>query len=339
MKKLFAFMGKRWFLSLLGTIALALLVWFGGDLIGISGRTPLASPVMRLSVIGALFGGWGLWQIGAAVRARLRNRQLVDRLAASRADEADPAEAASAEELETLNERFQDALRLLKGSEVRHRLGGRWVYQLPWYLIIGPPGCGKTTALSNSGLRFPLAEQVGKDPIQGVGGTRNCDWWFAEDAVLLDTAGRYTTQDSYEQVDSAAWLGFLGMLKKHRPRRPINGVLVAISLADLLQQSPTERAAHAVAVKKRLQELYTTFKIRFPVYVLFMKADLVAGFMEYFADLGKEAREQVWGTTLPLDYEGVGPAPVDGLRDEYKALVERLAQRRLARLQDDRDPR
>jgi len=339
MKRLFALMGKRWLLSLLGTLALALLVWFAGDLIGISGRTPLASPAMRLSVIGALFGGWGLWQIGAAVRARLRNRQLVDRLASSRADEADPVEAASAEELETLNERFQDALRLLKGSEVRHRLGGRWVYQLPWYLIIGPPGCGKTTALSNSGLRFPLAEQVGKDPVQGVGGTRNCDWWFAEDAVLLDTAGRYTTQDSYEQVDSTAWLGFLGMLKKHRPRRPINGVLVAISLADLLQQSQTERAAHALAVKKRLQELYTTFKIRFPVYVLFMKADLVAGFMEYFADLGKEAREQVWGTTLALDYEGVGPAPVDGLRDEYKALVERLAQRRLARLQAERDPR
>ncbi|UHD16098.1 type VI secretion system membrane subunit TssM [Thiocapsa bogorovii] len=339
MKKLFAFIGKRWFLSLLGTIALAILVWFAGDLIAIGGRTPMASPVMRLAVIGSLFGVWGLWQIGSAVRARLRNRQLVDRLAASQANEADPAEAASAEELAVLNERFQDALSLLKGSEVRHRLGGRWVYQLPWYLIIGPPGCGKTTALSNSGLRFPLAEKVGKDPIQGVGGTRNCDWWFAEDAVLLDTAGRYTTQDSYEQVDSAAWQGFLGMLKKHRPRRPINGVLVAVSLADLLQQSPTERAAHAVAIKKRLQELYTSFKIRFPVYVLFMKADLVAGFMEYFADLGKEAREQVWGATFALDDEGIGPAPVDGLREEYKGLVDRLAQRRLARLQDERDPR
>ncbi|MGB5832697.1 MAG: type VI secretion system membrane subunit TssM [Thiohalocapsa sp.] len=338
MKKLFAFVGKRWFLSLVGTLALAVLIWFGGDLIGIGGRTPLASPVARLSVIGALFGGWGIWQIGAAVRARLRNRQLVDRLSESRADEIDPAQTASAEELQLLDERFQDALRLLKGSEVRHRLGGRWVYQLPWYLIIGPPGCGKTTALSNSGLRFPLSDQVGKDPIQGVGGTRNCDWWFAEDAVLLDTAGRYTTQDSYEQVDSAAWKGFLGMLKKHRPRRPINGVLVAVSLADLLQQSPPERAAHATAIKQRLQELYTTFKIRFPVYVLFMKADLAAGFMEYFADLGKEAREQVWGTTLPLDYEGVGPAPVDGLREEYDALLERLTQRRLARLQEERDP-
>lgn len=338
MKTLFGFVGKRWFLSLLGTLALALLVWFAGDLVSIGGRAPLAAPSARLFAVGALFGTWGLWQIGSALLARARNRRLVERLGATGADEPDPAQAASAEELAVLNERFQEALRLLKRSESKHRLGGRWIYQLPWYLIIGPPGCGKTTALSNSGLRFPLSEHTGQDPVQGVGGTRNCDWWFAEDAVLIDTAGRYTTQDSYQQVDSAAWQGFLGMLKKHRPRRPINGVLVAISVADLLQQSPPERAAHAQAIRKRLQELYGAFKIRFPVYVLFMKADLIAGFMEYFADLGKEGREQVWGATLPFDAEGAGPAPVEGLAAELRGLAARLSQRRLARLQQERDP-
>jgi type VI protein secretion system component VasK len=126
---------------------------------------------------------------------------------------------------------------------------------LPWYLIIGPPGCGKTTALVNSGLRFPLADQFGKNAIEGTGGTRNCDWWFTDEAVLLDTAGRYTTQDSYAEVDSAAWGGFLGMLKKYRPRRPINGVLVALSLADLIQQSDAEREQRlSQRLLRRLQE-------------------------------------------------------------------------------------
>ena len=86
--------------------------------------------------------------------------------------------------------------------------------------MIGPPGSGKTTAIINSGLNFPLAETTGKASIGGVGGTRNCDWWFTNDAVLIDTAGRYTTQDSDESEDNAGWQGFLKLLKKHRTRQP-----------------------------------------------------------------------------------------------------------------------
>ena len=102
-------------------------------------------------------------------------------------------------------------------------------------------------------------------------------------------------------MDKSAWLGFLKLLKKHRKRRPINGALVAVSVSDLLQLSEPERAAHARAIKQRIQELHSEFGIRFPIYLLFTKTDLVAGFMEFFADMGREEREQVWGMTFPLD--------------------------------------
>jgi type VI secretion system protein ImpL len=337
-KSVFRFLGARWFLTLLGTAALAVLIWFIGPLFSFAGVEPLGSQASRRLAIGGLFGLWGLVQIGSAVRARLRNRRLMDQLASSPPAPPDPATVASAEELEALRTRFDSALTALKGSEVRHRLGGRWVYQLPWYLIIGPPGCGKTTALMNSGLRFPLAERLGQDAIQGVGGTRNCDWWFTDEAVLLDTAGRYTTQDSYEQVDSAAWQGFLGLLKKHRPRRPINGVLVAVSLADLIQQSQTERAAHAQAIRQRIQELCKTFGIAIPVYLIFMKADLVAGFMEFFADLNKEGREQVWGVTFPYDPNEAAASALAAFPHELQSLGERLDQRLLTRMEQEREP-
>ena len=156
--------------------------------------------------------------------------------------------------------------------------------------------------------------------------------------MLLDTAGRYATQDSYAQVDSAAWGSLLALLKKHRPRRPLNGVLVAMSLSDLLQQSETERAAHSRAIRQRLQEIYTTLGIRCPVYVLFMKADLVAGFNEFFADLGQEPRAQVWGMTFPFDEGKAGAPAIDGFAAEHRALSERLAERLLDRMQQERDP-
>ncbi len=172
MKSFLKFFVSRFFLSLVGMIALALLIWFVGPLIGFAGTEPLASAFRRWMLIGILFALWILVQIGSALRARLRNRRLMEQLAAGPEPARDPAQTASEEELQALHERFDQALATLKQAEGKHKLGGRWVYQLPWYLIIGPPGCGKTTALINSGLRFPLAERLGQNAIQGIGGTR-----------------------------------------------------------------------------------------------------------------------------------------------------------------------
>lgn len=337
MKKVFRFLGKRWFLTLLGACAVAFIIWFASPWIALDETTTLDEHPWRWMVYGSPFALWALAQILVAAVARIRNRRMMDRLASTEEPQPDAAEMASAEEIETLGRRFDEAMKVLKQSDVKHRLGGLYVYQLPWYLIIGPPGCGKTTALVNSGLRFPLADRFGQDPIRGVGGTRNCDWWFTDQAVLLDTAGRYTTQDSYEVVDSAAWLGFLGLLKKHRPRRPVNGVLVAVSLSDLMEQSETERALHARAIKRRVQELHQHLGVRFPIYVLFMKADLIAGFMEFFGNLGKDERAQVWGTTFPMD-EATGASPgLEAFSNEIDLLEERTGERLLTRLQQERD--
>ncbi len=120
------------------------------------------------------------------------------------------------------------------------RRSGHSLYELPWYVIIGAPGSGKTTALINSGLHFPLEQRSGKGALRGVGGTRNCDWWFTDEAIFLDTAGRYTTQDSDANADSAGWAEFLKLLQKYRKRRPVNGVILTISAQDLMAQGHTQ---------------------------------------------------------------------------------------------------
>jgi type VI secretion system protein ImpL len=203
-------------------------------------------------------------------------------------------------------------------------------------MFIGAPGSGKTTALINSGLHFPLAERFGHEAIAGVGGTRNCDWWFTDQAVLLDTAGRYTTQESDREADSAAWQGFLKLLSKFRPRRPINGALVTMSVADLLQQSPAEMETHAKALRTRIQELHEGLNVRFPIYVLVSKTDLLPGFMEFFAECGREEREQVWGTTFPL--VGKEGNVLTELNERFAALEKRINDRLVDRLQHERDP-
>jgi type VI secretion system protein ImpL len=192
--------------------------------------------------------------------------------------------------------------------------------------------------LLNCGLKFPLAGESGSpDVIKGVGGTRNCDWLFTDEAVFIDTAGRYTTQDSHAEVDKAAWLGFLRLLKRHRRRQPLNGVLVAISLSDLSTLNEDERRANAVAIRRRVRELQDELGVRPPVYVLFTKADRIAGFVEFFSKLGREEREQVWGVTFPLDDGRNDGGAIAGFLAGFDGLLGRLNDQLLERVQDEGD--
>ena len=198
-----------------------------------------------------------------------------------------------------LRERFEEAVSALKQQQ---RKSAHSLYDLPWYVIIGAPGSGKTTALLNSGLKFPLEQRVGKGALRGVGGTRNCDWWFTDEAVFLDTAGRYTTQDSDAASDSAGWSEFLALLRKYRARRPINGVILTINAQRPADAGgPSARDAHVDAARHRLDELTRELQIQLPVYVMVTKCDLVDGFTEYFDDLRTDGRAQVWGVTFPYD--------------------------------------
>jgi len=320
----------RWVIPLLGLIALSLIIWFIGPLLEF-----LVPEGRRWALIICIFALWIGYRVFRIIQARRHAAKVLQSLAAD--TPPDPDSVATAEELAALRQRMDEALALLKKA----KLGGderRNLYELPWYVIIGPPGSGKTTALVNSGLHFPLAAQLGAGAVRGVGGTRNCDWWFTDQAVLLDTAGRYTTQDSHATVDKAAWLGFLDLLKTQRSRRPIDGAFVAISLSDLLLGSEAERAAHAAAIRLRIQELYTQLGVRFPIYLMLTKLDLVPGFMEFFDSLSKEERAQVWGMTFALDDGKSGDSPLAQLPAELAALEQRLNERLVERLQQERDP-
>ncbi|MCF6281087.1 MAG: type VI secretion system membrane subunit TssM [Candidatus Polarisedimenticolaceae bacterium] len=329
MQAIIEFFKKKWVIQLLGIIALSIIIWFVGPLIAIAGAVPLESEIVRGGVLLFIFLLWIILLLLQQVKANKTEQQMMEGIV-----QADTTGDQSAEELQLLKERFDEALGVLKKSgKGGMASGSQYLYELPWYIIIGPPGSGKTTALINSGLNFPLSEKFGGDAIRGVGGTRNCDWWFTENAVLLDTAGRYTTQDSHEAVDSSAWLGFLDLLKKHRKRRPINGIIIAISLSDLMLQSEEERSQHARAIRSRIEELNERLGIQAPIYMNFTKADLVAGFTEFFDDLGREDRNQVWGSTLQLESK----AGVETIPSEFDALLNRLNERVLWRMQQERD--
>jgi type VI secretion system protein ImpL len=338
MRALVRLFKKRWFISLLGLLLLAVLIWYAGPELSFADWHPWASEDSRLFTILLIFGGWGLYRLVKFMRARAVSANVMAAILGRMAEAKDRQTPPSAgqEEVAVLERRIQEAVAVLKKGKESRWAGSQFLYQLPWYILIGPPGSGKTTALTTSNLRFLVTDDKGRGlELRGVHGTRDCDWFFTDQAVLLDTAGRYVTQDSREEVDSAAWLGFLKLLKSYRKRRPINGVLVCVSLPDIATQSEVQTQRESQAIRLRIRELHEQLGIRFPIYLLFTKCDLLAGFTEFFDDLGKEERQQVWGMTFPVNAEPSGFSQL--FQSEVDLLEKRIDDRLVWRLHQERD--
>lgn len=321
-----ALVGRR-FLSLLWVIALCVVIWFYGYLIALGDFKPLGTVQARLIAIGTIVAIWVVYIVVTIYRGRKQDKELVDSIERE-------ALANRQAEIGEIQTRLKEALALLR-RVTKKRFG--YIYDLPWYVIFGAPGSGKTTALTNSGLQFPLGDALGENAVKGIGGTRNCNWWFADEAILIDTAGRYTTQDDLDGSSKAGWEGFLSLLRRYRRSQPINGALVTLSIPDLLNRDPEEQRQELRSIRQRLSELDEYLRARVPVYIVLTKADLLHGFVEFFDGFNKTDRQQVWGTTFKLDESYSAENLPQRLTEEFELLQQRVDAMLIERLQQEQN--
>jgi len=223
------------------------------------------------------------------------------------------------EELQLINQQMKDSIQLIRKSKLGDKKGNAALYELPWYMVIGNPAAGKSSAIYNSGLKFPFEETHQKMISAGLSGTRNCDWFFSTEGVLLDTAGRY----SVYAEDHSEWLGFLNILKKNRSKAPVNGLIVIVSIAELIGQSPENSLKLAKNLRARIQDLTERLEVVVPVYVVFSKMDLIAGFTEFFDCYETQEYNQAWGATLPYEQNSSQNA-VELFEHHYNLLYDGL---------------
>ncbi|MBF0658383.1 type VI secretion system membrane subunit TssM [Psychrobacter sp. NG25] len=224
------------------------------------------------------------------------------------------------QEVQALRQQMQDAIKTIRKSKIGDQTGKAALYELPWYMVIGNPAAGKSSAVLHSGLKFPFMEQTNKLSVKGVGGTRNCDWFFSTEGILLDTAGRYSV---YEE-DRSEWLSFLSLLKKNRPKAPINGIIIAVSIAELTKNDPNYALDLAKNLRSRVQDLTEQLEVYAPVYVVFTKMDLISGFRDFFNDYEQEERNQVWGATIPYPEDPDNINMTDIFEEHFGILVNGL---------------
>ena len=192
------------------------------------------------------------------------------------------------QQLKDLQARWQESIGLLRGSYLKKK--GNPLYVLPWYLVIGESGVGKTTAIKSSRLTSPLTE-IASTP--GISSTKNCDWWFFEEAIILDTAGRYTIPVD-EGADKEEWEKFLTLLARYRKKEPINGLIVVVS-ADKIMGTDGMLVEEGQGIRKRIDALMRILGARFPVYLMVSKVDLVWGMTDFNSLLPEGILNQAMG--------------------------------------------
>lgn len=286
-------------------------------LIGSSLHVPLPwiLAIMALAVIGWLtwwIVKWKHKQSAAGAMEQMFQNQAEEALKAAPADKK--------QDVEILRKRLLEAIATIKNSKLGQTTGKAALYEMPWYIVIGNPAAGKSTAVVNSGLNFPFSDKGGR-AIQGIGGTRNCDWFFTTEGILLDTAGRYAVHEE----DRSEWFGFLNLLKKYRPKAPINGIVIVASIAELMGNRPDATINLAKQLRQRVQELTERLELFAPVYVMFTKVDLIAGFVDFFEDADEKERSRVWGATLPYDMDGKANAVV-AFDQHFDTLVDGIKE-------------
>ncbi|MEP6848455.1 MAG: type VI secretion system membrane subunit TssM [Acidobacteriota bacterium] len=214
----------------------------------------------------------------------------------------------------------EEVVQFLKSSSSGDRL-----YSLPWYIVAGAPDSGKTSLSIASNLSFQKLPSQRESEQRVIRPTPNVDWRVANEGVFFDTAGRYQT----EGPDAEEWSGFLEAIKKARPNRPLDGMIVVVDTERVLKSDEHQAEEIAKVMRSRIDDTIQRLKVRFPVYVVFTHADAIEGFRDSFSTSKGEDKSLVWGTTIPLEKSENAQAMFDG---EYEILHDALMKRRLQRL-------
>src|SRR4030095_12665268 len=155
------------------------LIWFAGPRFG------LEQVNYRIVTILTFVVAWTPFILIA-----VRKRQSSQPAGGERSTSQAPVPSAmleQGEEVGAFRVQLGRAVQWLKESKSK-KLSGRGdvVYQLPWYILIGPPASGKSMLLGQSNLDFPYTDPDRAIGRRGIEPTKSCDLWISNAALFID---------------------------------------------------------------------------------------------------------------------------------------------------------
>ncbi|KVR05433.1 hypothetical protein WK09_27625 [Burkholderia ubonensis] len=334
--RLFKGLTFRSFIAAVGLLLFGAVVWNQSQRLAIDGHSPFSTPASRAGLIVILCLLWLVyrgvrWLVREPLKLRISWRPAETGSKVRIDDAIDPPKDRLPLAMAPLQweHRFQATLQMLRKGGPAWRFGRHSLYRLPWYVLLGDEASGKTTLLRQSGLKF------WHDDIAPAAHEQNetCQWWLADEAVLLEPAGAITLSSERGESYRALWEDLLRRVKRARRRCPLNGVIVTVDASLLLEGGEAQCMAFARTLRARINAMHVALGIRFPIYVVVTHCDRLAGFREFFEDLAGEERAQVWGMTFDdIDADRID-ATLATVPEEFDSLARRLYARMVDRLQ------
>jgi type VI secretion system protein ImpL len=316
-----------WVWTMLCALLIAAVLWTLGPMIAFNGNALLENVTTRLVAVTIIVFAWGL--LVAIRSSRQRRREMANPEIAAKREQEAAGRSHYRDESAHIRDRMKAAIRIVTQSSF-YGSSSRSRYALPWYMVMGTPDCGKTSLLLNSGLQFPLNEQADRH-LYKLKSTERCEILYANQAVFVDTPGTYL-QSIPDSRNHELWKRLLRRLFRVRPAKALNGIIICVSMRDMMEFDAARREHLARTIRSRLSEALGILRAYVPVYLVLTKCDAVPGFAEYFAHLSRSEREQIFGCPAQAN-----ELAADSIRKELKGLMQSLNAQLIGKIHQERD--
>jgi type VI protein secretion system component VasK len=201
-------------------------------------------------------------------------------------------------------------------------------YSMPWYLVLGSPGSGRSTAIRSLNLSWPR----GDNPLPMGGGQPLCSYWMPEKAIFIEPTARVVGPSRQQGLLTE----LAEDLKAARPREPIDGIVLVVNTQIIADSTEDGVDDYAKALRKELIEVNQTLGTDVPVYIVVSGYDALWGFGDAFRWNADRRDEGSWGFALPLGTT-IKEAPAR-VKQELEGLAARIESMCFAKLSSEDNP-
>lgn len=218
------------------------------------------------------------------------------------------------------DERFLQIVKFLHSSSLRSH--GEPVYVLPWQLLLGDDASGKSEVLKAARLSRPTLDNP---LLEGDG--QDVSWHLYNRGIVLDTPARFA--DANISGSHEDWLRMLMLLEKYRRDEPVNGILIAVSLAALQSAGSEVLLEMAMKYRRLLEDVVQILGVKVPINVVLTHAESLPGFTDWTSILPVEQTREPLGAA----YDG-NEAPAAFAHSLMQRIATRMRELNLLALRD-----